>query len=96
MRNTHTGQGGSVSPDVQQVGADDSAVIRQDVSSTRHFKGSSALGIIYSFGFSSGQHILLAHPAPGGQEEKQSASLPVSSEAKVILPGFLCQSMEMR
>lgn len=71
------GQGGWVSPEVQQVGADDSAVVRQDVSSTRRFKGSSALEILYSFGFSTGQHILLAYPArrsPGRETKRFSFS----------------------
>lgn len=87
MRNTNSGRGdvlrrdagrgGSVSPEVQQVGADDSAVVRQDVSSTRRFKGNSALEIIYSFGFSTRQHILLAYPArrsPGRETKPFSFS----------------------
>lgn len=74
---------GSVSPapqcsdEVQQVGADDSAVVRQEVSSTQHFKGNSPLKIIYSFGFSTRQHILLAYPArmsPGRETKRFSFS----------------------
>lgn len=59
------------------------------VSTSKESCGSNT---IYSFGFCTGQHILLAHPAcmgPGGG--KQSASLSLFSEPEGI---FFCFSIQ--